>query len=250
MNAGIVILTAVCIDFATVVSLNAQEHPLTQTEGASPGESPPIYGTSDAPKEQSAPVEPAVAEESPSSIARRIAAAEASLANEPSLFELRQAALALADADKAATDRWKRSVRASAVLPTLKVGGDYGVGRDEALDRYQDRPDRWGADTDRGFGVDVSMQWKLDRLVFNSDELKVYDSLADRAARRENLSAYLIGIYFERRRLQLESILLPSSEPGEALTRRLRIEELSQIIDALTGGLLSRKINQSRTNRP
>ena len=240
MRAWILIVACICIGLVTAVPLAAQE---------SSGETQPD-ASSEAPTEPKASVVTAVPIESPASIGRRIAAAEASLANEPTLETLREAALALADADKEATGRWKRTVRASAALPTLKVGGDYGAGRDEALDRYQDRPDRWAADTDRGFGVDVSMQWKLDRLVFNPDELRVYDSLADRAARRENLSAYLIGIYFERRRLQLESILLPSSEPGETLTRRLRIEELTQTIDALTGGLLSRNMNRSRTTRP
>jgi hypothetical protein len=177
---------------------------------------------------------------------RKIDEAEARLSLEPSLAELRQAALAQADAGREASARWKRASRLCALLPTLKVSADFDEGRDESLDRYQDDPDRWGADTDRGFGADVSLQWKLDRLAFNTDELKVYDALADRAERRENISTLLISVYFERRRLQLELLLLPPDDLNDALERRMRIEELGRTIDALTGGLLSRKIKPSK----
>jgi hypothetical protein len=179
----------------------------------------------------------------PKELKRKIDEAARALSKEPSLAELRQAALRQADADKAPTDRWKRGVRLSSILPTLKVGADSGQSRDESLDRYQDDPDRWGADTERGFGADVSVQWKLDRLIFNTDELKVYDTLADRAVRRENLSTLLINVYFERKRLLLEEMLLPPEDVGDALERQMRIEELTETIDALTGGLLSQKLS-------
>jgi hypothetical protein len=165
------------------------------------------------------------------------------------LAELEQAALRRADVDPSDTDGWSRASRVSAALPQLKVSADYDVGRDENLDRYQDEPDRWGADTDRGYGVGVSAQWKLDELVFNPDEIRVYDALADRAARRESLLAILVGYYYERRRLQLESLLVPATDVKTALDRRIRISELTSSIDALTGGLLSRKLESRTSNR-
>jgi hypothetical protein len=193
-----------------------------------------------------APSSPPVDDEpspDPRELKRKIDEAARALAREPSLAELRQAALRLADADKSPTNRWKRSVRLSSLLPTLKVAGDIGQSRDESLDRYQDDPDRWGADTTSGLGADVSVQWKLDRLIFNTDELKVYDTLADRAVRRENLSTLLINVYFERKRLLLEESLLPPEDLSDALERQMRIEELTETIDSLTGGLLSRKMS-------
>lgn len=186
--------------------------------------------------------------ENPAALNLRIDAAIATLSKEPSLADLRRAALSQADAGREVSERWKRGARFSAILPTLKLGADFSEGRDESLDRYQDDPDRWGADTDRGFGADISLQWKLDRLIFNTDELKVFDELADRAIRRENLTALLISVYFERRRLQLEWLLLPPGDLGDALERRMRIEELGQTIDALTGGLLSSKMTLSNEN--
>jgi hypothetical protein len=173
-----------------------------------------------------------------------------SLAHEPTLQELERAALRVADADAAETRRWHRTPRLSAMLPTLKLTSDYDIGRDEALDRYQDEPDRWGADTDRAMGFQASCQWHLNELVFNADEVKVYNALADRAARREGILNLLIGYYFERRRLQLEGLLLPPGDIGEALDREMRIRQLTASIDALTGGLLSSKITQERGGEP
>ncbi len=186
----------------------------------------------------------------PKSFEEQIERALARLSSEPALPELERAALGHADVDIESTRRWRRTPRLSAMLPTLKVTGDYDVGRDETLDRYQERPDRWGADSDRGYGFQVSAQWHLNELVFNPDEIRAYDALTDRAGRREALLNLLIGYYFERRRLQLEAMLLPSASIGEMLDRRMRIRELTASIDALTGGLLSRKLYRGGTSSP
>jgi hypothetical protein len=190
---------------------------------------------------------PAPPPEDAASINRKINRALASLSHEPTLEELQSAALRLADADVSATSRWKRAARLQAVLPTLKLSADYGAGRDETLDRYQEKPDRWGADTDRGYDFQVSAQWKLDELIFNADELKVYDALADRAARREGLLTLLVGYYFERRRLQLVALLEPPPNLMERLEIRMRIAEVTASIDALTGGLLSHRLTRGNT---
>jgi hypothetical protein len=133
----------------------------------------------------------------------------------------------------------------SAVLPVVKLVAEHDMERDESLDRYQDEPDRWGADTDRDLGFQVSAQWNLPELVFNPDEVRIYGALANRASRREALLTTLVGYYYERRRLQLAELLEPASDLAGELERRMRIEELTAFIDALTGGLLSRNLEKS-----
>jgi hypothetical protein len=175
---------------------------------------------------------------------RRIEEAIARLPDEPPLAELERAALRRADADPESLRRLPAAVRASAALPTVKLSVDRDVSRDESLDRYQDEPDRWGADTGRGIGLGASAEWKLGELVFNSDEVRVYDLLGDRAERREALLTLLVGTYFERRRLMLTEQLLPATTAEEAIARRMRIDELTAVIDALTGGLLSANLKR------
>jgi hypothetical protein len=164
------------------------------------------------------------------------------LAGEPSLRELERAALRLADADVEGADGWMASANWSAVLPVVKLVAEHDLERDESLDRYQDEPDRWGADTDRDLGFQVSAQWNLPELVFNPDEVRIYGALANRATRREALLTTLVGYYFERRRLQLAELLEPAPDLARRLERQMRIEELTAVIDALTGGLLTRNL--------
>ncbi|MBW2276193.1 MAG: hypothetical protein JRF63_01805 [Deltaproteobacteria bacterium] len=174
----------------------------------------------------------------------RIERALSSLAGEPSLRELERAALRLADADAEGADGWMGSANWSAVLPVVKVVAEHDLERDESLDRYQDEPDRWGADTDRDLGFQVSAQWNLPELVFNPDEVRIYGALANRATRREALLTTLVGYYFERRRQQLAELLEPAPDLARELERRMRIEELTAVIDALTGGLLTRTLEK------
>ena len=166
--------------------------------------------------------------------------ATARLAGEPRLERLKSAALRLADADVEGARGWMRATNWAAVLPVVKFTAEHDMERDESLDRYQDEPDRWGADTDRDLGLQVSAQWNLGEIVFNPDEVRVYGALANRAARREALLSVLVSYYFERRKLQLTELVSPATDSMKALDIRMRIEELTSLIDALTGGLLSR----------
>lgn len=179
--------------------------------------------------------------ESAETLSRRVDELLDRFPGDPSLDELKQAALRFADADRHSARHWKTAPNRAALLPALKFTFDHDMERDETLDRYQDRPDRWGADTDRDFGFQLSAQWKLDELVFNSDEIRVWSALADRAARRQAVLTMLIGYFFERRKLQLTLLLNPPQTLNEMAEIKIRIAELEAALDALTGGYFSKK---------
>jgi hypothetical protein len=173
----------------------------------------------------------------------------AALRGEPTLGELQRAALRLADADPERSKGWMRTTNLSQILPRFKVTVDYDLEHDESLDRDQVKPDKWGADTDRDLELQLSAQWELSRLVFNPDEVRVYGALANRAQRRESLLAALVGYYYERRKLQLTAIVDPPTELADVVELRLRVDELTAMIDALTGGLLSRTLGEDPPQR-
>jgi hypothetical protein len=164
------------------------------------------------------------------------------LSFEPSLEDLKKAALKFADADIEGAKGWRHAPNAAAALPTVKFVFNHNLERDESLDRYQDEPDRWGADTDKDLSFQVSVQWRLDELIFNPDEVRVWNALADRASRRDAILTVLVGTYFERQKLQLKDRLSPPNNLDEAVQLKLRIAELTASIDAMTGGRLSRGI--------
>ncbi|MCP4197016.1 MAG: hypothetical protein GY762_07675 [Proteobacteria bacterium] len=171
-----------------------------------------------------------------------------SLSYEPSLEELKKAALKFADADIERAKNWRHAPNAAAALPTVKFVFNHDLERDETLDRYQDEPDRWGADTDKDLSFQVSVQWQLDELIFNPDEVRVWNALADRASRRDAVLTVLVGTYFERQKLQLKKRLSPPNTLDEAVQLKLRIAELTASIDAMTDGLLSRRIHAVKKN--
>lgn len=154
-----------------------------------------------------------------------------------------------ADADPERSKGWMRTTNLSQILPRFKVTVDYDLEHDESLDRDQVKPDKWGADTDRDLELQLSAQWELSRLVFNPDEVRVYGALANRAQRRESLLAALVGYYYERRKLQLTAIVDPPTELADVVELRLRVDELTAMIDALTGGLLSRTLGEDPPQR-
>lgn len=168
------------------------------------------------------------------------------LKKEPSVNALIAAALRMGDAARAGSDSWMRKASTQALLPVVKVTASHDIERDETLDRYQDEPDRWGADTDRDFGFQVSAQWNLSELVYNPDTVRVYGALADRAKRREALISLVVGYYFERRKLLLLEMVGSQEGKEDSLEKmvqqKIRIQELTSVIDALTGGLLSRNL--------
>jgi hypothetical protein len=61
------------------------------------------------------------------------------------------------------------------------------------------------------------------------DIVKLRDKVLDEVTR----------IYFDRRRLQVEQVLSPSSNLKDQIKEELRLQELTASIDALTGGRFS-----------
>jgi hypothetical protein len=229
------------ISIAAIIHLALVAAPATSEEVQTPARAPDIESKE---KIESASPKSAPVPEPPHILNRKIDKALEALRSEPTLQSLQIAALDQADLVRSETARWKNGVRLQALLPDLKLAADYDMGRDESLDRYQEKPDRWGADTDSGYGFGLSAQWHLSELVFNADELKVYDRLSDLASRREALLSLLAGYYFERRRLQLTLMLSPPTDLQALLALRIRIRELTAAIDALTGGRLTDRISQ------
>jgi hypothetical protein len=60
---------------------------------------------------------------------------------------------------------------------------------------------------------------------------------------REDLLSQISRIYFERRRLQIELIAGISYDPSDTLSKQMRVDELTALLDALTGGNFSKNIS-------
>lgn len=89
----------------------------------------------------------------------------------------------------------------------------------------------------------LSASWSLRGLLFDNAELDVYSLVGV----QESLLREVTTLYFTRRRMQVGLAMNPPVDDLEAITEALRVEELSSTLDALTGGLFTRRLSAAGT---
>lgn len=87
-------------------------------------------------------------------------------------------------------------------------------------------------------GFSASASWSLERLIFNAEELDVMSLIGI----QDGLQREVTALYYVRRRLQIEMLLNPPKTLASRLSGRLRLEELTGLLDAYTGGFFTRTI--------
>ena len=175
----------------------------------------------------------------------------AEFASEPTIQQTQAWAADYAKANPAMVDRWLSASRTFAALPEVTL--EYGVkdGWDQGFFyRAEDGSDLLLADQepvalldDAGVDQDrtykVRAKWELDKLVMSSERIRVLQEAQDIAKLRDKVLQDITELYFERRRLQVEMLLKPSSDIKKQVRDTLQLQELTAGIDALTGGAFS-----------
>jgi len=89
----------------------------------------------------------------------------------------------------------------------------------------------------------VTATWSLDRLLFNAEVLDVQSliGILDGVVRE------VTTIYYIRRRLQVDSLLAPPRDQASRISQAIRVEELTGLLDAMTGGFMSKSIRKADT---
>jgi len=92
----------------------------------------------------------------------------------------------------------------------------------------------------------VGVTWNLDRLVFNAEVLDVQSliGILDGVVRE------VTTIYYIRRRLQVDTLLAPPKDAAQRISQLIRIEELTGLLDAMTGGYMSKSLRAPRDRAP
>jgi hypothetical protein len=147
----------------------------------------------------------------------------------PSVRELQRAAARMAEVHPERVRAWLKRVNAAALLPNLRVRVGRGLSAIQlrGLEAYVPASDAWS------FQIEAS--WQLDRLVFDRSELGLSRESQRLSQRREALMIQVTRLYFERERLLYEA---PETTPEGKIERRLAIDELTAILDGLTGGAM------------
>lgn len=85
----------------------------------------------------------------------------------------------------------------------------------------------------------VSLRWRLDKLVMSSEQIRVISESQDVVKLRDKVLDEVTRLYFDRRRLQVELLLNPAGDLKRQIEDALRLQEMSANLDALTGGAFS-----------
>jgi hypothetical protein len=153
--------------------------------------------------------------------------------NEPSVGDMQRAASTIAAVQPERVRSWLRRANAAALLPTVKTRIGRGLG-----ELTRDSNDRLIMTTTDNWRVEVEATWALDRLVFDRNELRASREGQRLSSHREELLTRVAELYYARRRLQVDAVLSPDA--SGAVDRALEIEELTAVLDGLTGGALTK----------
>jgi hypothetical protein len=164
-------------------------------------------------------------------------------AGEPSVRELQRAAeenLLLHPED---LKSMRSRAHAAAWLPELSAEYQRNVGNIDMLGVSSGE----GVDTSALEDVSrygVRATWKLSEIVFSQQEIKLASTALDLQLARREVLLEVAKLYFERRRFQVR--LLAETDPIEREKLELDIGERAAQLDALTGGLLSKRLHKRR----
>ncbi len=169
-----------------------------------------------------------------------------SFSDEPSIQEIHCLAIDYAELNQKKIKNWRELASKRAIMPALTTGLNRGAG-----------PLHWdsGANPDEllkgeeTLDWDISLKWDLADLVWNASQTSIEIRSVAMVELREDILDQITRLYFERRRAQAELIQLASLDPQMRLDKEMRVEELTALIDAMTGGKFSETIEKNRQKK-
>lgn len=170
-----------------------------------------------------------------------------SLKLEPTCPEVQKEALGYFNIDKEAVLSFRKGAQLKALAPVLEISGGYAYAdTDEATKQDPLYPyEKFGYWLEKyaaGYGWELrgKLAWNFPQLVFNAEVLDV----ASLAGLVQGILKEVTRLYYMRRRLQLDLILNPPADEATRLTKELRLDELTALLDAMTGGYFQRELSR------
>ncbi|MCX5665604.1 MAG: hypothetical protein NT036_00945 [Candidatus Omnitrophica bacterium] len=168
------------------------------------------------------------------------------LDGEPTFKELREAAIKYAEVSPEKIKRWRQESKVSALLPKVSFGAD------------RNTTDLWhwetGSSTKAGDDVlmpgkesidwGATVSWELGNLIWNDDQTNIDVRSRLMVQLRNDILDDLRRTYYERKRLQFELMSNPPKDMNTKFEKELRLQELTQGIDDLTGNYFSEHIGK------
>ncbi len=175
----------------------------------------------------------------------------AQFAHEPDVLRVQAMAMDYTKTNPALVEGWLKASKAAYALPAVTLTYDKDIDEyttwdyvdlndDQKIGSSEHQFNTARADDDQGIGVRLA--WRLDKLVMSSERIRVINEAQDIVKLRDKVLDEVTRVYFDRRRLQVDQLLSPSSSLRDQIKHELRLQELTASIDALTGGAFSAQL--------
>ena len=175
-------------------------------------------------------------------------------AYEPTIQEVQEKAIEYAEVHPQKIKRWRRLSARRAILPKLSIGVNGAKNRTlsdsiwgSSSGKHHIGPD--DKTVDDNLGWDVSLTWELGDLIWNSEQVDIDTRSRLMVQLREDILDEVTRTYFERKRVKIDLFLSPPADEKKRIEQRLKLEELTANLDALTGGWFSREIRRRNGRR-
>jgi len=182
----------------------------------------------------------------PMGIAEVAPAARELLANfvhEPTIARVQQAAVQYAEVHPDKIRHWRRQATVSALLPSLSFGWDRDSTQNVEIDQGTFPNFQVLETEDRNRNMDVSVNWDLADLIWNQDQTSIDVRSKLMVELRDDIVDEVTRLYFERRRVQVTLLTAPPADERELMEKELRVQELTALIDGMTGGYFAEQVS-------
>jgi hypothetical protein len=157
----------------------------------------------------------------------------------PSIREVHRMAVDYAEVSPEKIKRWRAGARWKALLPRFSFG--LSESKDDKVEIYTSstRSYHYTAPREIDSGWDIDLTWDLSDLVWNDAQTNIDVRSKLMVQLRDEILEDVTRLYFERKRLLAELSETVPEDTQKLYEKKLRVEELTAHIDALTGGRFS-----------
>jgi len=170
-------------------------------------------------------------------------------AGEPGIRAVQEDAIRYVSAEPSRVQSWFTRARWAAVAPRrmqFRLDRDFRENRNATSKESIVVSGRTDIDDDALWQFLV--EWDLSNLVFNPDSVRLSRQAIDMAELREDVLNAVTKIFFERRAVKVELSLNSPDDFSQFVRKRMRLDELTADLDALTGGQFSERIRSGNRN--
>lgn len=166
-------------------------------------------------------------------------------AHEPTIAQVREAAIRYAEVQPQKISSWRKQARLRAILPDLSLSTDTNLTDFRHWDSGTN-PDSL-LRGERDLNWDASVSWDLGDLIWSTDQTSIDSRSKLMVELRDDIVDEVTRVYFERRRLQTTLFLTPPKDERTNVEQQLRLQELTALLDGLTGGAFSVQLSNQRS---